>query len=462
MQAGRRSFLRTAGGAAGFMILPRRLIAASGETPPSETVCAVGIGVGGQGRRNLQGFANVGKVIAFADLDARAAGAAKKENPGAKVFDDYRKMYDELGKDTDAVIIATPDHWHALPALEAMQRGKHVYLEKPLARTVWEVRKLLEGAARYKVVTQMGNQGRSFESNSVFASWVQRGVLGRITEVHAWVTQGMFNSQNHLPDLAKEYPVPKELDWERWVGPSPFHPYNPKFAPGAWRAWTPFGTGQPGDMACHVLDPIFTALRLPPPTTIQAEVTPSWDKQKHALAYPNDSRITFGFELVNRKPLSILWHHGNFCKDVPRPPELEEGRTLGNEEGGDLGGRAGAIVYGTANTLTYGSHGAEACRVIPEEKMKGLVQTKALGGYRNLGVGDHHRDFVNAIKTGRTAGSDFHVVGAEVETALLGSIAIRNPGIKLEWDAQAMRITNCPEADAMVTPEYRQGYELKV
>jgi len=170
--------------------------------------------------------------------------------------------------------------------------------------------------------------------------------------------------------------------------------------------------------------------------------------------------VKFEYELSNKKTLNVLWHDGEFCNEVPRPPALEADRDLGNKLAPNW--MAGAVVYGTENTLTYGSHGASGCRIIPEEKMKGLQETKSLGDYHNLGMGDHVRDFVNAIKTGRKAGSDFSVSGVVTEAALLGSIAIRNPGIKLEWDAQAMRITNCPEANALVTPEYRKGYELKV
>ena len=460
MKANRRAFLKAASGAAGFMILPRRLIAASGEQPPSETVYAVGVGVGGQGRSDLQSFANFGKVIGMADVDPRQIEHAKGIAPDAKTFADYRQMFDALGKDIDAVVIATPDHWHALPAMEAMQRGKHVYVEKPLARTVWEIRKLMEGAARYNVVTQMGNQGRSFPSNAVFASWVQKGILGRITDVHTWVTMRLMDSKGRLPELAHTHAVPDGLDWDRWIGPAQFHPYYHGFMPGAWRAWTPFGCGNPGDWGCHLVDPIFTALKLTPPKTIQAEVTPGWDPKTDALAYPNASRVKFEYELSNKKTLNVIWHDGEFCNDVPRPPALEADRDLGNKV--EPSWTAGAVVYGTDNTLTYGSHGASGCRVIPEEKMKNLQQTKALGDYHNLGSGDHNRDFVNAIKAGRKAASDFSIAGPVAEAAILGSIAIRNPGIKLQWDAQAMRITNCPEADALITPEYRKGYELKV
>lgn len=458
----RRSFLQTAGSAAAVTLLPRRLVAGSGQTPPSETVNLAVVGIGGQGQSLATAFSEHARVIAYADVDPRMIEKARALLPEARVFTDYRRMYDELGSGLDAVIIATPDHWHALPAVDAMQRGKHVYVEKPLARTIWEVRQLMAAARKYNVVTQMGNQGHSLESNRVFASWVRNGILGRITEVHTWVTMRLLRSRSKLAEIGKPEPVPEGLDWERWVGPAPYHPYSEWFMPNRWRAWTPFGTGTPGDWGCHLLDPLFTALGLRAPKSVVAEVTPEWDPRTDALAFPDASRVTFEFELTNGETLKVLWHDGEFCNEVPRPPMLEEGRDLGNRLKEDGSWTAGAVVYGTENTVTYGSHGAGSCRVIPEERMQGLARTKGFFDYRNLAIGDHALDFVNAIKTGRQAGSSFAVAGVLTETALLGSIAIRNPGVKLEWDAERMTITSSAGANAMVTPQYREGYELKI
>lgn len=457
----RRSFLQTAGAVTAFTLVPRRLVAASGGTPPSETVNLAVVGIGGQGQGLVRAFSDHARVIAYADVDPRMSEMARALLPEARAFDDYRKMYDDVGRDLDAVIVATPDHWHALPAVEAMQRGKHVYVEKPLARTIWEVRQLMSAARRYNVVTQMGNQGHSLESNRVFASWVRNGLLGRITEVHTWVTMRQLSSKSKLAEIGSLEAVPPGLDWDRWIGPAQFHPYSRWFMPNRWRAWTPFGTGSPGDWGCHLLDPIFTALELRAPKSIAAEVTPGWDRRTHALAFPDASRVTFEFELPNGKTLKVLWHDGEFCNQVPRPPMLEEGRELGNRLTQD-GWNAGAVVYGTENTVTYGSHGAASCRVIPEARMRDLIQTRGFSEYEHLAIGDHARDFVTAIKTGRQAGSHFAVAGVLTEAALLGSIAIRNPGVRLEWDAARMAITTSQEANAMVTPDYRPGYELTV
>lgn len=457
----RRSFVGLAGSVAGFTILSRHLVAGSGQTPPSESVRLAVVGVGGQGRFDVEALGDQGQVVAYADVDPRMIRETRKMLPDARSFTDYREMYDRMGKDFDAVIVATPDHWHALPALDAMQLGKHVYVEKPLARTIWEVRRLVDAARKYNVVTQMGNQGHSLESNRVFASWVQKGLLGRITEVHTWTTMRLLASKSKLADIAKAEEPPAGLDWDKWIGPAEYQPYSKWFMPNLWRAWTPFGTGTPGDWGCHLLDPIFTALELRVPKAIVAEVTPGWDPTADRLAFPDSSRVTFEFELRNRKTLRVLWHDGEFCNEVPRPPMLEAGRELGNKLTPGASWNAGAVVYGTQNTAIYGSHGAASCRVIPEENMRDLIRTKALSEFKNLGIGDHFRDFITAIKTGRQAGSHFAFAGVLTEAALLGSIAIRNPGAKLEWDAATMTITNNKQANAMVRPEYRKGYELK-
>ena len=462
----RRSFLQTAGSVAAFTILPRRLMAGSGQAPPSDTVLFAAVGVGGQGRSDLKGLGEWGKVVAVADVDPRSLSATKQILPEVRTFEDYREMYDRLRKSFDAVLVATPDHWHALPTIEAMQLGKHVYTEKPLARTVWEIRRLMEAARRYQVVTQMGNQGHSFASQQVFRSWVQKGLLGPIREVHTWTTMRLLDSKSKIRELSKPERIPDGLNWERWIGPAEHHAYSPHFMPGRWRAWTPFGTGTPGDWGCHLLDPLFDALGLRGPHHITAEVTPGWDPARDALAFPNASRIRYEYDLPNGTPMTVLWHDGEFCNDVPRPPALEEGRVLGNRIIPDQW-NAGAFVYGGKQTLKYGSHGADSCRVIPETEMRRMIrdireEEASKPGFWMANIGSHFEDFVTAIRIGRRSGNPFETAGLVAENAILGSIAIRHPGVRLEWDQEAMRFTNSRAANAMIVPEYRKGYRLKV
>lgn len=465
----RRSMLKGMGGAAGFMILPRRLIAGSGETPPSETVYFAGVGVGGQGQADLRAMldAKLGKVVAFAEVDPARVESAKRFMPDAQVFEDYREMYERVGKSFDAVVVATPDHWHALPTLHAMQIGKHVYTEKPLTRTVWETRQLMKAARKHdKVVTQMGNQGHSFASHRVFTNWVRKGLLGEISEVHTWVTMGIPNAKVQIEELSRSEPPPVGFNWELWNGPAPERAYARAFIRGAWRGWTPYGTGSPGDWGCHLLDPIYDALDLRSPQRITAEVEPDWDPEKHALAFPNGSRIRYEFDLPGGKVLTILWHDGVFCNEVPRPPTLEEGRELGNKLGVN-NWNAGAVVYGSKYALKYGSHGADGARVFPESEMRDLIKEvrdaeKDDPGFWHTQIRNNFDDFVGAIKEGRKSGNPFETAGYVSENASLGAIAVRNPGITLEWDMEELRFKNSAEANAMVEPHYRKGYELKV
>ncbi len=441
-------------------------MAGSGQAPPSDTVLFAAVGVGGQGRSDLKGLGEWGKVVAVADVDPRSLSATKQILPEVRTFEDYREMYDRLRKSFDAVLVATPDHWHALPTIEAMQLGKHVYTEKPLARTVWEIRRLMEAARRYQVVTQMGNQGHSFASQQVFRSWVQKGLLGPIREVHTWTTMRLLDSKSKIRELSKPERIPDGLNWERWIGPAEHHAYSPHFMPGRWRAWTPFGTGTPGDWGCHLLDPLFDALGLRGPHHITAEVTPGWDPARDALAFPNASRIRYEYDLPNGTPMTVLWHDGEFCNDVPRPPALEEGRVLGNRIIPDQW-NAGAVVYGGKQTLKYGSHGADSCRVIPETEMRRMIrdireEEASKPGFWMANIGSHFEDFVTAIRIGRRSGNPFETAGLVAENAILGSIAIRHPGVRLEWDQEAMRFTNSRAANAMIVPEYRKGYRLKV
>lgn len=464
MKLKRRTLLQAAGSFSSFSILPRRLIAGSGQTPPSETVYFAAVGVGGQGRSDLKALSDLGKVIAIADVDPRSISAARKFLPEVQVFEDYRQMYDRLGKSFDAVLVATPDHWHALPSIEAMQLGKHVYTEKPLARTVWEVRRMMEAARKYNVVTQMGNQGHSFASHQIFRSWIRKGLLGEIREVHTWTTMRLLDSKSKIPELSKEEKVPAGLNWDRWIGPAEFHPYSPHFMPGRWRAWTPFGSGTPGDWGCHLLDPLYDALGLRGPNRITAEVTSDWDSRKDAMAFPNASRIRYEFDLPNGKTLLVLWHDGEYCNEVPRPSALEEGRELSNKM---IPGQwnAGAVVYGSRQTVKYGSHGADSCRVIPEKEMRQMIrdirdEDPSPPDFWMARLGSHFEDFVTSIRIGRKSGNPFETAGYVAENAVLGAIAIRNPGLRLEWDYETMRFRNSDAANALITPAYRQGYHL--
>lgn len=461
----RRDFLKAFGASASFMILPRRLVAGSGVPPPSETVYLAAVGVGGQGRSDVNGFLQRKdvKVVALCDVDPRQMAQAMKMVPGAQKFVDYREMYSKIGKSFDAVLVATPDHWHTLPTLDAMRLGKHVYTEKPLARTVVEIETLMKAAKHYNVVTQQGNQGHSFASEQTFKSWVQSGMLGDLKEAHTWVTMQQCDSPRLVDKALAGEKLPDGFDWKRWIGPSEFMPFSQWLAPNRWRAWTPFGTGNPGDWGCHLLDPLYDSLNLTAPVRITAEIRPGWDPVRDRLAFPHGARIRYEYRLTNGQPFIILWHDGDFCNEVPRPPMLEEGRELGNIVKPEW--NAGAVVYGSKHTVKYGSHGADGCRVIPETDMRAMVKDvkeakKSESAFWIKRIGTHIGDFITAIKIGRKANNPFETAGWVAENAALGAIAIQNPGVALEWDAEAQRFKNSDRANGMVDPHYRNGYSI--
>jgi len=426
-------------------LVPRHVIAASGETPPSERLNIAGVGVGGMGAGDIGAVAPGNNIVALCDVDSRRAEETMKKFPDARQFTDFRRMFDGMEKGIDAVVVATPDHTHAVAAMAAIQRGKHVYCEKPLAHSVGEVRALMRAAREHKVVTQLGNQGHSFDSIRTFCEWIWDGAIGEVHTIHAGCA-AMNSAVDDLPRLKERHPVPKGVDWDLWLGPAQERPYHPAYMPGSWRSWVPFGNGTVGDWTCHVVDPVFWALDLGLPSTIQAEV-PGYDPKGQADAYPKGEKITYTFAAKGKRgPVTMHWYSGNVR--IPRPADLEEE---------DKGVDTGAVVMGTKGTIVYGSHGAGGVRIIPQAKMDSY-RRPAPTLPRGL---EHHRDWIEAIREGRKAGSDFDAYGGPLtELAMLGVIAIKHPGMKLEWDGAAMRFTNSEEANHHVSPPMRSGWSL--
>lgn len=439
----RREFVRAASLAAGaFTIMPRQVLARGGNTPPSGKLNVAGIGVGSQGFNDLQALAPDCNIVALCDVDTRSAAPAFKYFSSAKQFVDYRKMFDEMDKEIDAVMVATPDHNHAVAAMAAIERGKHVYCEKPLAHSIGEIRRLMQAAQKHKVVTQLGNQGHSYGSIRTFCEWIWAGAIGEVHTIHAgcnFINSGI----NELPQLRDRPPVPDGLDWDRWLGPAEARPYSPVYLPSVWRHWVPFGTGTVGDWCCHVVDPVFWALDLGAPATIQAQVK-DYDFKKMPDTYPKGDIITYEFAAKGKRgPVTLKWFSGQ--KKIPRPPELEADEK-------DIG--IGAVVMGTKGTIVYGSHGAGQVRLIPEKAMDAYKKpAETIPRVRN-----HQWDWLQAIRNGTRAGSDFSYGGPLTEIALLGIIAIKMAGTKLQWDAAGMRFPNCSEAEQFIDPPYRKGW----
>jgi predicted dehydrogenase len=464
-QANRRDFLKTtAAGGVGLWV------AASGGSvlgkAPSETVNVAIVGVGGRGRAHVSGIpAAGGKIVALCDVDDNNLAAAVKEHEGAYKYNDFRKMLDERHRDIDAVVVATPDHTHAVAASAAMKLGKHVYCEKPLTHSIHEARHLTELAARQKVATQMGNQGHSGDNTRRIVEIVRSGAIGPVREVHAWTNRPVWPQGKDRPNRSD--PVPSSLKWDLWLGPAPERPYvananantsdgNPSaprakgkktrdnrvYHPFAWRGWWDFGTGALGDMACHILDASFWALDLKYPTAVEAlggsphkpESAPSWEILRYEFPARRDMPA-----------LALTWYDGGMRP--PYPEELFEGEKV--ERGGVLMvGDKGKIYipddYGGKHVLLPKNQFADFKN--PEESIP-----------RSPG---HHKDFLEACKNpDRPACSNFSYSGPLTEMVLLGVVAFRC-GKRIEWDGPNMKATNCSEASEYIHPQYRRGWEL--
>ncbi len=445
-QPSRRELLKTAGAAAAFTIVPRHVLG-QGQTPPSEKLNVAGIGAGGRGGDDINEIAKGANIVALCDVDLRARHREQTtipKFPDAKVYQDYRKLLDEMGDKIDAVIVGTPDHTHAVIAMAAIKRGKHVYCEKPMAHSVGEVRALMKAAQEHKVVTQLGNQGHSFDTIRTFCEWIWDGAIGNVHTIQCGCN-AVNTGMRWLSRMNEKEEVPAGLDWDLWLGPAQQRPYHSFYLPGSWRGWVPFGNGTIGDWVCHVVDPVFWALDLGAPKTIQAEVK-DYDPKAQADVFPRGDIITFEFPANGKRgPITLVWHSG--AEEIPRPKELEEKREPV---------KTGAYVHGDKGVIMYGSHGAGSVRIIPETAMQAYKRP----GQKIPRVRNHHDDWLRAIRQGNKAGSDFSYGGPLTELAMLGVIALKLPGTKLQWDAPNMRFTNSDEANRYVDPPYRQGWSL--
>ncbi len=446
----RRGFLgASARAAAAFSIVPSHVIGAEGQTPPSEKLNIAGIGVGGMGKGNLSACRNE-NIVALCDVDSKYAGGTFKKYPGARQYADYRVMLDKQ-KDLDAVVIATPDHTHAVITMAAIQCGLHVFCQKPLTHTVYEARKITEAARKSQVQTQLGNQGHSSEHIRLVREWVQSGSIGDVKEVHAWTDRpdkGPWFANFAARDLPAEFPpVPDHLSWDLWLGPAQDRKYSPAYHPFKWRAWLDFGTGALGDMGCHILDPACWALDLVHPSSIIAEVR-HHKPELAPVAFPIAAKVTYEFPQRGKLcPMKLVWYDGDF--EMPRPEMLEEGRKLP---------ASGAVIFGEKETILHGSHGAGGARIIPEERMKEFkMPEKTIPRVKDGHVGD----WLRACKDGKPASSNIADYGGQLtEMVLLGVAAQRVPGVRLNWDPEKMQFDH-DEANRYLHTEYRKGWSLE-
>lgn len=450
----RRAFLRGAAlTAAAFSIAPRSIL--HGATSPNEKLNVAGIGIGGMGRNNIAACA-AENIVALCDIDSGYAAKTFDKYPKAKRYRDFRVMLDEQ-KDIDAVIVATPDHTHAVIALAAMQRGKHVYVQKPLAHSVYEARVLTEAARKNKVVTQMGNQGHSGDGARLICEWIQDGAIGAVREVHTWTNRPVW-PQGVEVERPKETPaVPDGFDWDQWIGPAPFRPYHPEYHPNKWRAWWDFGTGSLGDLGCHIMDAPFWALKLKYPVSVEGCISTYWHQfwqktEPKNETYPRSTIVRFKFPAREGMPeVKLTWWDGGLMP--PRPDTLEDDRPMGDEDGG-------VLFMGDKGVLMCGCYGKNP-RLIPESRNKAYTQPAKVLERIPDGDKGHERDWVRACKGGKPASSNFDYSGPLSEMVLMGNLAVRFPNRLLLWNGEKMEVTNDTDANGYVRRRYRQGWTLQ-
>jgi predicted dehydrogenase len=470
----RRNFIKNAGmTAAAFTILPRFVLGGKGYRAPSDKLYVAGIGVGGKGESDIANFAKSGKAeIAYlCDVDTRRAAKSVTAFPKAKFYKDYRIMLDKEHKHIDAVSVSTPDHNHAVQALAAMQLGKHVYVQKPLTHDIYEARALTEAAKKYKVVTQMGNQGASGDDVRQLMEWYNAGLLGDVHTVYCWTNRPVWPQGISWP--AQKTEVPKELDWNLWLGTAPQKDYVDKLVPFNWRGWWDYGTGALGDMGCHIIEPPFRVLGLQYPTDVTASVGSVYvDEFKRGYfpeSCPPSSYIVLTFPGRNGKPpVKLHWMDGGIQPE--RPEELGP-----NERMGDGGN--GAIFVGTKGKMMCGTYGMYPS-LIPTSRNNEVNTPKTIKRVPG-GAEGHYAQWVEACQAGygkMEVSSPFEIAGPLTETVLMGNLAIRSydvrhpkkdnpeqfdfPGrnIKLMWDGTNMKVTNFDDANQFVKREYRTGW----
>lgn len=439
----RRDFMNNTIAAAAFTIVPRHVLGGRAYAAPSDKLNIACVGISGRGGANLNGVRGE-NIVALCDVDTRRAGKAFENFPNAKHYTDFRKMLDEMDNQIDAVTVSTPDHTHAVVCMDVIKRGKHLYCEKPLAHSIYDIRELMKAARNHKVITQLGNQGHSFDDIRRFCEWIWDGAIGKVHTIHA-ACGSNYSKIDQLSRRNEKHEIPSELDWDLWLGPAKYRPYNPMYLPGSWRGWMPFGSGVIGDWVCHVVDPVFWALDLGAPETIQAKAN-NYDPKKHADTFPSGTTVMYDFPASGKRgPVKLFWHDGE--EEIPRPEELEEGRKVP---------RTGAVVIGEKGKIMYGSHGANSVRIIPESKMKEYQRPEPTLPR----VKGHHEDWLEAVKNNRPAGSNFDYGGPLTELAQLGIIATKMLGRKLKWDSENMRFTNFDEANQYINPLSRKGWAL--
>ncbi len=474
-QNGRRDFIKnTAIAAASFMIVPRYVLGGPGFLAPSDRLIIAGVGVGGKGQSDIASFYASGKAdIGFlCDVDDRRAANSVKAFPKAKYYKDWREMYDKEHKNFDAVSVSTPDHNHAVQALGAMQLGKHVYVQKPLSHDIYEARVLTAAADKYKVVTQMGNQGASNDGPRLMKEWYDAGLIGDVHTIYAWTDRPVW--PQGIPWSANKAAIPKELDWDLWLGTAPYKDFVDKLVPFNWRGWWDYGTGALGDMGCHLLEAPFSVLNLKYATEVEASVGSVYiDEFKRGYfpdSCPPSSHVILKFPKTEKTlgDVKVHWMDGGIQPE--RPAELEADEVFG--DGGN-----GTLFIGTKGKMMASTYSANP-RLLPLSRNASINVPEKFARVKDQSNG-HYRQWVEASIAGygkHELSSPFSIAGPLTEALLMANLAIRGADVqrkaadgkitypgrykKLLWDNANMRVTNFDEVNQFVKRTYRDGYSL--
>ena len=462
----RRQFIKSSAiAAAGFMIVPRHVLGGKGFIAPSDKLLIAGVGAGGKGQSDIANFYKSGKAeIAFlCDVDDRRAARSRSDFPKAKYYKDWREMFDKEHKHFDAVSVSTPDHNHAIITYNAMQLNKHVYVQKPLTHDIWEARLLTEAAKKYKVVTQMGNQGSSNDGTRLMSEWYDADLIGDVHTVYCWTNRPVWPQGIAWPPPQPN--IPKELDWDLWLGTAPYKEYVDKLVPFNWRGWWDYGTGALGDMGCHLVEAPFRVLGIQYAKDVQASVGSVYvDEFKEGHfpeSCPPSSHITLTFPKTEKTKGDVTLHWMDGGIQPERPAELLASEDFGGEEGN------GTLFIGTKGKM-YASTYSDAATLLPKSLTK---SAKAPQKWARVpgGANGHYAQWVEGCIAGygkTELSSSFDKAGPLTEALLMANLAVRghelNGGrVKLVWDNQAMKVTNFDAVNQYVKRDYREGFVLK-
>ncbi len=468
----RRSFLiKSAAASAAFTIVPS-FVLGKGHIPPSDTLYLAAVGVGGRGGGVVNELTQHGKVkfVALCDVDDRMGANSYRAHPKAKQYRDFRKIYENHLSEIDGIVVGTPDHTHATIALPFMRAKKHAYVEKPLTHNIYEARLMAKVARDEGIITQMGNQGASSEGIRQAQEWINAGLIGKVHRVDCWTNRPVW--PQGFKHITTEQAVPKHLDWDLWLGPAAFRPYNENYLPFKWRGFWDFGTGAMGDMGCHIMETPFKALGLGFPYEAEASCTTIWSgdfvEANYSEACPPSSIVRLKFDSPVHGDLSLNWYDGGIMPDLP--PELGDDEAPGNNGGG-------SIFYGSDGIMITDTYSGNP-RLLPNKRMKDFnPPAPSIPRVKH----SHAGEWIEACLNNGNTSSPFSYGGPLTEAVLMGNLAIKAfqykvlkngkkvgdwdpysyPGRKtIKWDGENMRVTNYAEANQWVKREYRKGWSL--